>query len=154
MSDDITGLCREHSFETADEVCRRCGGEFCELCLVYPFGANKPLCKECAMVAGGVRNHSSRPEMKGRAVRAKVKAFEQRRRRVSDSVTATPAMEITDPTLVDPLAAPAVDADLVAVPVPAPAEQAAGDDPPPPPPPPPPSDNGVAPPIDWSQPFG
>jgi hypothetical protein len=151
VSDDITGLCREHSFETADEVCRRCGGEFCELCLVYPFGANKPLCKECAMVAGGVRNHSSRPELKGRAIRTKVKAFEQRRRRVSDSVAATPAVEVTDPTLDDPRAPTD---ERIAVPVPGPAEQTTAGDDPPPPPPPPSSADGVAPPIDWSQPFG
>ena len=48
MSIDLTGLCREHSFESAAELCRRCGLEYCEACVVYPFGAKKPLCKTCA----------------------------------------------------------------------------------------------------------
>ena len=49
MSDDITGLCRDHSFETATAMCRRCSLEFCDTCVVYPFGPKKPFCKECAM---------------------------------------------------------------------------------------------------------
>ena len=162
MSDDITGLCEDHSFESAEEVCRRCGGEFCELCLVYPFGAAKPMCKECAMVAGGVRSHSSRLEMKGREVKRKIKAFEQRRRRTAEAATAVNAVEVSDPILTDPLAPTEDDLQRVSVPAPAPVEpevEPTEEPPPPPPPPPPPAtaptgDAGVAPPIDWSQPFG
>ena len=54
MSMHLTGLCREHSFESAAELCRRCGLEYCEACVVYPFGARKPLCKSCAIAMSGL----------------------------------------------------------------------------------------------------
>ena len=158
MTDELTGLCRDHSFESAEDLCRRCGLEYCELCLVYPFGAKKPLCKECAMVMGGVRSHAARQEMPKRDLRRRVKAWASRAER---GRTATAAAE---PLLMDPLAP--THEDLARVPVTVPdrgAEVAAAlaasfdEIPPPPPPPPPPADepaDGVAPPIDWSQPFG
>lgn len=166
MTAELTGLCRDHSFESAENVCRRCGLEYCELCLVYPFGAKKPLCKECAMVAGGVRSHAARPEMPKREVKRRVKAWEAR-----TSGSRTPAPEeaaISDPLLHDPLTP--TEEDLERVPATVPADDGAevaaaladsfNDVPPPPPPPPPPAApaeepaDGVAPPIDWSQPFG
>ncbi|GJM39374.1 MAG: hypothetical protein DHS20C19_27410 [Acidimicrobiales bacterium] len=160
MTVEITGLCRDHTFETAEEVCRRCGMEFCEMCLLFPKG--QPLCKECAMVAGGVRNHASRAEMPKREMKRIVKAFAARRAASTSAPLTAEAVEITDPVLQDPLA-PTVE-DLERVPAPVPDDGAAvaseladvfND---PPPPPPPPSGNepadGVAPPIDWSQPFG
>ena len=141
------------------------------MCLLFPKGAGKPLCKECAMVAGGVRNHASRPEMPKRDVKRKVKAFEARRRGPAAAPVAAEAVEISDPILQDPLAPTEEDLERVPAPVPA-AEVDDGaavateladvfNDPPPPPPPratPPPAQDepadGVAPPIDWSQPFG
>lgn len=164
MTVDITGLCRDHSFESAENVCRRCGLEYCELCLVYPFGAKKPLCKECAMVAGGVRSHAARQEMPKRELKKKVKAWESRV--AGRRSPATEETTIDDPLLNDPLAP--TEEDLERVPATVPADDGAGvaaalaetfADAPPPPPPPAnapgeePAD-GVAPPIDWSQPFG
>lgn len=163
MTAEITGLCRDHTFETAEEVCRRCGIEFCEMCLLFPFGAAKPLCKECAMVAGGVRNHATRPEMPKRELKRKVKAFEARRKSPLSSPAATMEdVEITDPVLQDPLAPTAEDLERVPTPVPDDGALVASEladafsTPPPPPPPPaaPEPADGVAPPIDWSQPFG
>lgn len=165
MTVELTGLCRDHSFETAENLCRRCGLEYCELCLVYPFGAKKPLCKECAMVAGGVRSHASRPEMAKRDVKQRVKAWNARAN-VVRSTAAAAEDAITNPVLSDPLAP--THEDLERVPVTVPDDNvghAAGpahhvdDAPPPPPPPPAPASTdqpaeGVAPPIDWSQPFG
>ncbi|MEQ8842751.1 MAG: hypothetical protein RIB98_17350 [Acidimicrobiales bacterium] len=113
MTAELTGLCQDHSFETAENLCRRCGFEYCELCLVYPFGARRPLCKECAMVAGGVRHQGARPEMAKRDVRRRVKAWDERRKRT----TAGAAGE-GDPILNDPLAP--TDEDLERVPVPTP----------------------------------
>ncbi|MDW3220047.1 MAG: hypothetical protein R8F63_15655 [Acidimicrobiales bacterium] len=163
MTVEITGLCRDHTFESAEDVCRRCGMEFCEMCLLFPTG--QPLCKECAMVAGGVRNHASRAEMPKREMKRIVKAFEARRATPANAAVAVAeAVEITDPVLQDPLAP--TEEDLERVPAAVPDDGAAVaseladvfNDPPPPPPPPPPSGNepadGVAPPIDWSQPFG
>ena len=99
MSSPITGLCRDHSFESAEAICRRCGLEFCELCLVYPFGAKKPFCKECAMVAGGVRRQATRPEMGRRDVKARTKALAERLERTDGATAASPteAPELTDP---------------------------------------------------------
>lgn len=165
MTVDITGLCQDHSFETAEEVCRRCGLEFCELCLVYPFGERKPLCKECAMAEGGVRSHTQRVAIGRREVRRKVKAF-QAHLAARSAPAPSPAGE--EPILRDPLAplddersrvpsavppathdhgGPLVEPLPAPVPTPAtvPSGPAApGHDP----------AGGVAPPIDWSQPFG
>lgn len=163
MTAEITGLCRDHSFESAENVCRHCGLEYCELCLLYPFGAKKPLCKECAMVAGGVRSQADRPEMPKREVKRKVKAWNDRAAR-----TASPAEVSTfaDPLLSDPLAPTEEYLDRVPSTVPADdgaqvaaalAENFTEPAPPPASPSPPPDEepaDGVAPPIDWSQPFG
>lgn len=163
MTADITGLCRDHTFETAEAVCRRCGMEFCEMCLLFPRGASKPLCKECAMIAGGVRNHGSRPEMPRRELKRKVKAFDARRKAPMAKPAAMADVEITDPVLQDPLEPTEEDLERVPMPTPDDGAAVAGEladvfnaPPPPPPPPPPPSEpaDGVAPPIDWNQPFG
>ncbi len=155
MIAELTGLCHDHSFEGAENVCRRCGLEYCELCLVYPFGAKRPLCKECAMVAGGVRSHASRSEMPKRDVKRRVKAWEDRARGTAAAFEANPVLN-------DPLAP--TEEDLVRVPAATPVEDdsagvaaALGESFGEPPPPAAPGEqpaNGVAPPIDWSQPFG
>lgn len=164
MTVELTGLCQDHSFESAENICRRCGLEYCELCLVYPFGAKRPLCKECAMVVGGVRSHAARQEMPKRDVKRRVKAWDTRVAARNGPKAEETAL--SDPLLSDPLAPTEEDLERVPATVPADdgAEVAAGlaesfDDVPPPPPAPPqtsadaPAD-GVAPPIDWSQPFG
>jgi hypothetical protein len=160
---ELTGLCRDHSFERAEDICRRCGGEHCELCLVYPFGPKKALCKECAMVAGGVRAHGSRLEMHKREVKHRVKAFAERTALKSAASETTDRSMPADPVLSDPLAP--TEADLERLPVTiadngavvAPELADSFNDRPPTEPPPPPGSgpaDGVAPPIDWSQPFG
>lgn len=164
MTTEITGLCRDHTFETAVDVCRRCGMEFCEMCLLFPRGAAKPLCKECAMIAGGVRNHASRPEMARRDLKRKVKAFAARRSGPIAGPTPAEAVEITDPVLDDALTPTADDLERVSAP---PADDGAAvarelvdefNAAPPSPAPPPPTTrepaDGVAPPIDWNRPFG
>jgi hypothetical protein len=160
---EITGLCQDHSFETAEDVCRRCGLEFCELCMVYPFGARRPFCKECAMVVGGVRSHASRPEMPKRELKRRLKAWHARA--AAANRPRQDGSDRPDPILTDPLAPTQEDLERVPVsvpddgaevaaalaesfneptPAPAPATRAPADDP----------ADGVAPPIDWSQPFG
>jgi hypothetical protein len=158
---DITGICRDHTFETAEDVCRRCGSEFCLLCLVYPFGAAKPLCKECAMTAGGVRAHVSRAAMGKKDLRRKVKAFEARRDgRKAAAAAPADAPKVTDPMLDDPLTFAGDDLERIPVLVPddgaefAQDRSAAIDEPMLPPPLAKELGDGVAPPIDWSQPFG
>ncbi len=160
MSDDITGLCRAHSFEAATDLCRRCGLEFCEICVVYPFGPKKPYCKECAMALGGVRSNVTRHALSPRLIRRRVKQFNtfMRGRETSHEAVETPTL--IDPSLDDALAAPppAVTAAVPAGADPSSAaEQGAVPTPPPPPVPSQPGGagpaEGVAPPIDWNKPF-
>jgi len=164
VTHEITGLCEDHSFESAENVCRRCGLEYCELCLVYPFGAKKPLCKECAMVVGGVRSQATRPEMARRDLKRRIKAWGAR---ASDATSAAAAATAANPVLNDPLAPTEDDLERVPSMVPdngaeiaAELADAFSEPPAPPMPPAPPAQpaqepaDGVAPPIDWSQPFG
>lgn len=51
--------CTKHPFDQAAAQCRDCGGGFCEECLVYVNGPNKPpRCIHCTMVAAGLRRRS------------------------------------------------------------------------------------------------
>jgi hypothetical protein len=61
----MEGRCERHLFEQADDLCQRCGAEFCQDCLVYSFGPKKPpFCLPCAVEAAGVRRGASfRPAM-------------------------------------------------------------------------------------------
>ena len=161
MSGEISGLCRDHSFEPAEDLCRHCGGEFCGTCLVYPSG--KPLCKPCAMAAAGVRSTGTFKPLSKRDLKSRLKVFETAR-------ALRRAPEETAPIVTDPLVGhdpigppqgegmdrlggpdPALDPDLVAEAaarlagvVPpndtAPAEESAAPD--------------IAPSIDWDRPFG
>lgn len=160
MNVEMTGLCREHSFERAVDVCRRCGGEFCEICVVHPFGPKKPFCKECAMVQGGVRSFSPRPAMPGRMIRKRVKQFETRD--TSDVPGRADTPEVVDPVLADwletakaeiaELESSAPVADVAPPPAPVPVDAPA------PAAPATPADSGETAgdeaPIDWSRPFG
>jgi hypothetical protein len=48
--------CHRHPETTSTGVCRACGGEFCEDCLVYSYGTNRPpFCIDCAVA--GVTRH-------------------------------------------------------------------------------------------------
>ena len=73
----VTGLCRHHSFEAAHGVCRQCGMEFCESCIVFPMGKKTPICKECAVRLGGVRSGAGRAPMNPRHLKKRVKAFDE-----------------------------------------------------------------------------
>jgi hypothetical protein len=55
--------CVKHTFESPEGECRVCGNTYCQRCLVFPFGPNKPpYCVACAIEASGVRmNARARP---------------------------------------------------------------------------------------------
>ena len=56
----MNGLCEKHHPIPADDVCGWCGEEFCQDCLVYPFGEKRlPYCLACAVKAAGVRTEGS-----------------------------------------------------------------------------------------------
>ena len=59
--------CAKHQFESAEDVCRSCGWDFCGECLVYSFGATKaPYCLACALAASGVRSGTPHPALRSK----------------------------------------------------------------------------------------
>lgn len=148
MSAELSGLCRDHSFESAAAVCRRCGLEYCEACVVHPFGKKKPYCKECAMALAGVRASVTKPAMGPRLIKKRVKAFSA----MAKNRATAPMPEPVVPLIVDPTldARPAQEAAVSAEPpdfdelasehIPIPAEPA-------------PTGDGIAPTVDWNNPF-
>ncbi len=48
--------CIKHVMLTAQTTCCECAHDYCDECLVYPFGPRKPpLCIACALTFAGVR---------------------------------------------------------------------------------------------------
>lgn len=146
MSMHLTGLCREHSFESAAELCRRCGLEYCEGCVVYPFGAKKPLCKTCAIAISGVRSYAGLIAMPPRLVKKRAKAFAASLSSAANAPMADPVLPEVRDTTIESLDEPAAP-DESSLPSPPPAHAPVGADAGEP-------GSDVAPPIDWSQPFG
>jgi hypothetical protein len=73
------GRCFVHGFELAEARCRNCGNEFCNECVVYAFGANKPpYCVACALAAAGVRSNAARQPTLSRR---EIKKLEKERKR-------------------------------------------------------------------------
>lgn len=109
MTTEITGLCREHSFERAADMCRMCGGEFCDMCLLYPAG--KPLCKACAIAAGGVRSGGAHKALSSRDIKRRVREFEEAK--AAKLAPQQTAPVLTDPFVghepIGPIGAPAID---------------------------------------------
>lgn len=54
--------CMRHYEEPVMANCRSCARPFCNRCLVFPFGDDKPpMCVSCALGASGVRNSNKVP---------------------------------------------------------------------------------------------
>lgn len=51
----MNGRCETDPFDQAIDVCDSCYGEFCEACLVTTKGRKYPVCKDCTLIASGVR---------------------------------------------------------------------------------------------------
>jgi hypothetical protein len=85
--------CEKHQFESAIDVCRTCGRDFCGECLVYPFGDDKaPYCLDCALSASGVR---SAPGKTSRLTKKEIKArHKQWRLQRASAQRQTPAVEV------------------------------------------------------------
>ena len=94
MQPDITGLCLQHSFEKATQLCAGCALEFCDDCVVWPF--KKALCKACAIAAGGVRNGAARPQATKREMKSRQRLF-------SAKLAARQAPEPMAPVITDPI---------------------------------------------------
>jgi hypothetical protein len=65
-------VCIRHPFLLSENLCGRCGSEFCRDCLVYPRGQDLPFCVPCAVFASGVRVARTRGLAK-RAIRGRVR---------------------------------------------------------------------------------
>jgi len=62
----VTVGCVRHSHEPSVAKCRDCHFDYCSQCLIWPFGAKEPpLCRDCALVAAGVRGPHQRPRLVG-----------------------------------------------------------------------------------------
>lgn len=85
----MDGRCIKHPFETAESACRNCGNDFCNECLVYAFGPDKPpYCVPCALAAAGVRsNAATAPAMSRREIRRR----EKERKKADKAARRTPA---------------------------------------------------------------
>jgi hypothetical protein len=79
----MDGRCDKHSFEPSERICRSCGGEFCQDCLVYSHGHRKPpYCVSCALAAAGVRSSAGRPVVRSKREIRKAIRDERRNEKV------------------------------------------------------------------------
>lgn len=92
----MDGRCERHLFDRAIDRCGRCGLEFCQTCVIYPFGNRKPpYCLPCAVEAAGVRSGAG----SGRAMSRRERKQLERERQAGDLVgvgrdrTAVPAAD-------------------------------------------------------------
>ena len=77
--------CMTHLFEKGDRICGHCGNLFCADCLVQPFPKKPPLCKNCAIIASGIRSHGLRqPARSRKEIKAMYKAQEQAERQARE----------------------------------------------------------------------
>lgn len=60
----MNGRCETNPLDQATNVCGTCYGDFCDACLVTLKGRKNPTCKDCAIIASGVRG-SAKPELRG-----------------------------------------------------------------------------------------
>jgi hypothetical protein len=112
--------CAKHPHEKGAALCRRCGGAWCNDCLVYAFGPKKPpFCMSCAMFAGGVRSVATRPAMPKRDLKALQKTAKAEAKAAAkagkqetpeaerDTAGAAAAVEVASPESAAPAPSPA-----------------------------------------------
>ena len=82
----MEGRCERHQFDRAIDRCGRCGLEFCQTCVVYPFGRRKaPFCLPCAVEAAGVRSGAG----SGRPLSRRERKALDRERKAADATLST-----------------------------------------------------------------
>jgi hypothetical protein len=85
-------VCNRHPFLVSENLCGRCGLEFCSDCLVHPRGQKLPLCMTCAVAKAGVRSGP------GRAVsRRELRVLRKQRQAELAEAASPPLPEITNP---------------------------------------------------------
>ncbi len=75
----MNGRCDNDPLDRADNVCDKCGGDYCDACLLYPRGKKRaPVCKACAIAASGIRSTSkSTTPQERKQVRKRRKELQQ-----------------------------------------------------------------------------
>ncbi len=76
----MNGRCETDPFDRAVDICRICYGEFCWTCLVETKGRTQPMCRECALIVGGLRP-KAKPRIRGskKTVKARREALREAR---------------------------------------------------------------------------
>lgn len=82
--------CAKHAMLRAQSPCFQCGHDYCDECLVFPFGPAKPMCIGCALAFAGV---NARPVARRREARP---TWGERRRRRQNRP------EVPEVTLLEP----------------------------------------------------
>jgi hypothetical protein len=85
-------VCNRHPFLVSENLCGRCGLEFCRDCLVHPRGHKLPLCVTCAVAKAGVRTGRS-----GAASRRELRARRKQRQAELAEAATPPLPEIVNP---------------------------------------------------------
>ncbi len=84
------GRCETDPFDQATDVCDSCYGEFCSACLVKTKGRKHPVCKECTIIASGVRP-GAKPLLRGSK-----KSAAKRRKALKQAPEESPSFEYFD----------------------------------------------------------
>ena len=89
--------CVKHVMLKSHSHCGQCGHEYCDECLVYPFGESRPpMCIGCALSFAGVRAAKISPRREPRTT------FAERRRRknaplLPEVVIPPPSLDVDHP---------------------------------------------------------
>ncbi len=75
----MNGRCDNDPLDRAENVCDKCGGDFCDTCLLYPRGRKRPpVCKACAIAHAGLRSTSkSQTPLERKNVRKRRKELQE-----------------------------------------------------------------------------
>lgn len=71
----MSQACVRHPMTYGDHLCSECGHRFCEDCIVFPYGADRPgLCIKCALERSGVRKRATEwPKLSRRVIRERLR---------------------------------------------------------------------------------
>lgn len=98
------GRCETDPFDQATDVCDSCYGEFCSACMVKTKGRKHPVCKECTIIASGVRP-GAKPLLRGSK-----KSAAKRRKALQQAPEESPSFEyFNDAKPVESIDAPTPD---------------------------------------------
>lgn len=93
----MDGRCIKHPFEISEHACRNCGNDFCDECLVFAFGPDKPpYCVPCALAAAGVRSNAATPAALSRREIRRREKERKKAEKASKRTPVTPTVQLAD----------------------------------------------------------